>query len=185
MISNYEPWGWNIMPKYKSFEVGGYSISASPMGWRKIFHYPSNILEALYFAGDKVKFKLTVCQKQRNALPLSLRVYEHFPEYKASVKPVCYDCIIENLDQSKIKDIEIISKDNIAITGDGYYEVLAAITESPTPNKLPQVVEVKQFQQKILTFHAYQSEKITLGIYGFVSAAIGSLITLGLYKLWS
>lgn len=163
------------MPKYISFEWRGYFISTRPMGWRRFFHYPAkNIWEFPYFAGDYIKLNLSVKKHQADTLPFNLRIYEFFPGYKVEEyilnEKLVYDHMVDNIDLNKSKDIQIISKDNIAITGEGYYRAEISMEELPDPDdKSPiQIVPIDFFGQNIMTFHAHQSEKAALAIYALL-----------------
>lgn len=166
----------NSMPKYNSFEWDGYSMSVSPMGWKKLFHYPQNIYEMPYFAGDKIKLKLSIRQKQENPASSHLQVYEIFPEYKGEASQI-FDEDIGTIGFKKSKEIKIISKDCIAITGDGCYQIIASLEESPKSDEpFSQIVQIVGLPQTIMTFHAYPSAKVLFIVCGFLLPIIGGVI---------
>ena len=172
-----KPRRWNIMPKYNPYEWSDYSVSVSPMGWRKLFHYPRNILEIPYFAGDKIKLRLTIRQKQENVASSHLQVYEIFPEYKGEASQI-YNDDIGTIGLKSSKQIKIISEDCVAITGDGCYQIVVSLEESPNLNKsFPQVAQIIGFRQTIMTFHAYESAKVAFAIYSFLFMLFGGVIS--------
>lgn len=127
------------MPKYIPFEWRGYFISTRPMGWRRFFHYPASIWEFPYFAGDYIKLNLAIEKHQAATLPANLRIYEFFPEYMAEKnvfhEKLIYESMIGDIGSNKLKNVRIISRDNITVTGGGYYRVEISMKELPDPDK--------------------------------------------------
>lgn len=170
------------MPKYKSFEWNGYSISTKPIGWRRLFHYPANLWEFPYSAGDYIKLGITIRKHQTDLRPARLRVFEFLPVHSLEDaiyhEKEVYKSTIENIELGKPVNIQIISKDSITVTGDGYYTADISIEELPEPDKpLPQIVSIENFNQNIVTFHARQSETVAIAAYGFVWTLFVFLIT--------
>lgn len=161
------------MPKYISLDWKGYSISTRPVGWRRLFHYPKNIWEFPYFAGDSVKLKLGIKTNHVETLPFILQIYEFFPEYKTEAyiynEKKIYECLIDDIELDKPRSIQIISKDNIAQTGDGFYSILVSMKQPSDQTKAyPQIIGVDTLGHKIMTFNAYRSEKVAFGVYAIL-----------------
>jgi hypothetical protein len=164
------------MPSYNRFESSGYLISVNPTGWRKIFHCPRNIWEAPYFVGNRINLKLKVCQNREHTPQLSLQLYRQLPEDGLEARKIC-DVTIEDLGIENKQDIEVISRDIVATTGDGFFSAIISSEGLPNFSKsFPQVLTVDQLEQKIMTFHAYPSEKIFFAVFGFILPLIGGVI---------
>lgn len=144
------------MPKYLKDDWDGSSISARPIGTRKVFRFWP------FFVGDRISFEIRIKQLKDTIQSDNLLVSEEIVGHDGIViqKDIA-QIYIPNMGKDKYITQKISGK-TVTSSCEGSYVVCGSLI-----NKVPHT---------ILTFKAHPSEQLAFWLMGLIGIVIGALV---------